>query len=286
MLVQWANIVRCVVNVKVQQVNRKTTQNNKQRNRGCVVNNHEGVWSKTKSSPTSKENQWIWSVKNRTKGAKSTDGPVRKFKRWRCNQWHWGCGNHSRPSVNILNVQKTQQAWGSSSSQIETCKGFFFSICSNHNNITLHHMATSFSPNQGPSHSLPPTRAPPPSHDRPWPASTTPATVEGRRRSHCRFFLQPSVRECFFNRIWYSKHESFSPAPRSRPRKLPNPSEPPTMPPIATRSVAGLHCAPNLSFFFSCEPHLVWKVKDKSNGGRWWRCTRVVCEKGRVKKAL
>jgi len=31
---------------------------------------------KQKSAPTSKEDKWIWSVNNRTRGAKSTVGPI------------------------------------------------------------------------------------------------------------------------------------------------------------------------------------------------------------------
>ncbi|QCE15279.1 hypothetical protein DEO72_LG11g2288 [Vigna unguiculata] len=44
-----------------------------------------------------------------------------------------------------------------------------------------------------------------------------------------------------------TRHEPLFPTPTSRPRKLPGPSEPPAMAPIATRSVAGLRCILNVS---------------------------------------
>ncbi|QCD94006.1 hypothetical protein DEO72_LG5g2084 [Vigna unguiculata] len=55
--------------------------------------------------------------------------------------------------------------------------------------------------------------------------------------------------ECSLNLPMSSlaRHEPLFPAPMSRPRNLPGPSEPPATAPIATRSVAGLHCILNVS---------------------------------------
>ena len=69
--------------------------------------------------------------------------------------------------------------------------------------------------------------------------------------------------EWFFNHILSSKHESLSPTPRSRPRKLPDPLEPPAMASIAAKSATDLRYAPSLSFFFSCEsPRFVISITE------------------------
>jgi len=111
-------------------------------------------------------------VNNRTRGAKSTVGPIRKFQRWRCDKWHWGCKKpfqskvlisftltRRKPSVGIhlLHEQNPPRVSSPPNAWIITSSSL-------HGHIFLSQPRS--------------TRTPSSSHGRP-PASTTPTTVEG-----------------------------------------------------------------------------------------------------------
>jgi len=72
-----------------------------------------------------------------------------------------------------------------------------------------------------------------------------------------------------FSRVLLRSHlphecEPLLPPPRLRSRMLPSLLKLSTMATIATKRIVALRCAPNPSFFFSHEPHQVWKSRHRA----------------------